>query len=166
MLKERLNNIKKGIKNMNIVKLLKSKAIIKELENKIGELGKEKQDLIDKNRALNLEIRKYNRQDKKIVEYKKDIQELDSLLEDATKETDLLRKAKLELESKIFELNQEVARYKIQCEEYEQQINDYRTEGRYIVKRLKPGKTPNTIKTRVSKPMSGNVVAYMRGEHE
>lgn len=154
------------IKKSNLVRLLKSKTIIKELENHIGELVKEKQALIDRNKSLNLEIRKYDRQEKKTAEFKKEIRELDGLLEDSTKETELLKKAKLELESKIFELNHEVAKYKIQCEEYEQQINDYRTEGRYLVKKVKAGRTPNTIKTRVSKPMSSNVVAYMRGEHE
>lgn len=161
-----LKELKEKINKSNLVKLLKSKTIIRELEQRIGELGKEKEDLIDKNRSLNLEIRKYDRQYKKSSEFKKEIRELDNLLEDTTKELELQKKAKLELESKIFELNQEVAKYKIQCEEYEMQINDYRTEGRYLVKTIKPGKTPNTIKTRVSKPMAGSVVRYMRGEHE
>ena len=63
-------------------------------------------------------------------------------------------------------MKQEMLSYKIQCEEYEKQIEDYKTEGRYLVKKLKPGRTPNTIKTRVVKPMSSNVVRYMRDEHE
>ena len=161
-----LKEIKEKIDESNLVKLLKSRTIIKELENHIGELVKEKQELIDINRGLNLEIKKYDKQDKKTSEFKKEIKELDSLLEDTTKEVELQKKAKLELECKIFELNQEVAKYKIQCEEYESQINDYRTEGRYIIKKLKSGRTPNTIKTRVAKPMASNVVRYMRDEHE
>ena len=166
MLKEKYKEIKEKVYKSNLVKLLKSKTIIKELEQRIGELVKEKQDLIDANRTLNLEIKKYNKQEKRASEFKKEIKELDSLLEDTTKEVELQKKAKLELECKIFELNQEVAKYKIQCEEYEHQIEDYRTEGRYLIKTLKPGRTPNTIKTRVAKPMTGSVVRYMRGEHE
>lgn len=161
-----LKELKEKINKLNIVKLLKFKTIIKELEQRIGELGKEKEELIDTNRSLKLEIKKYDKQEKRTSEFKKEIKELDSLLEDTTKEVELQKKAKLELECKIFELNQEVAKYKIQCEEYEHQIEDYRTEGRYLVKTIKPGKTPNTIKTRVSKPMAGSVVRYMRGEHE
>ena len=161
-----LKELKEKINKLNIVKLLKFKTIIKELEQRIGELGKEKEELIDTNRSLKLEIKKYDKQEKRTSEFKKEIKELDSLLEDATKEVELQKKAKLELECKIFELNQEVAKYKIQCEEYEHQIEDYKTEGRYLVKIIKPGKTPNTIKTRVSKPMAGSVVRYMRGEHE
>ena len=166
MLKEKVKKIKEKIKKSNLAKLLMTKSIIKELENKIGELGKEKEELIDTNRSLNLEIKKYDRKEKKVSDYKQEIRELDSLLEDATKELELHKKAKLELETRIFELNQDMVRYKIQCEEYENQINDYRTEGRYLIKTLKPGRTPNTIKTRVSKPMAGSVVAYMRGQHE
>lgn len=161
-----LKEIKEKIDKSNLVKLLKSRTIIKELGNHIGELVKEKQELIDRNRILNLNIKKYDKQEKRAAEYKQDIRELDVMLEDSTKEMELLKKAKLELESKIFELNQEVARYKIQCEEYEHQIEDYRTEGRYLIKKIKPGRTPNTIKTRISKPMAGNVIAYMRGQHE
>ena len=161
-----LKELKEKIDKSNLVKLLKFKTIIKELEQRIGELGKEKEELIDANRSLKLEIKKYDKQEKRTFEFKKEIKELDSLLEDTTKEVELQKKAKLELECKIFELNQEVAKYKIQCEEYEHQIEDYRTEGRYLVKTIKPGKTPNTIKTRVSKPMAGSVVRYMRGEHE
>ena len=71
-----------------------------------------------------------------------------------------------QLENQLFETNQELVRYKIQCEEYENQIRDYRTEGRYLVKKVKSGRTPNLIKTKVSKPMSANVTKYMRGEHE
>lgn len=166
MLKEKFKEIKEKIKKTNLAKLLMTKSIIKELEQRIGELVKEKQDLIDANRLLKLEIRKFNKNEKKTIEFKKEIKELDSLLEDTTKELELQKKVKLELESKIFELNQDMIRYKIQCEEYEKQIEDYRTEGRYLIKTLKPGRTPNTIKTRISKPMTGSVVRYMRGEHE
>ena len=166
MLKEKFKEVKEKVSKSNLVKLLKSKTIIKELENKIGELGKEKEKLIDANRTLNLEIKRFDKYEKKTTEFKKEIRELDVLLEDTTKELELQKKAKLELESKIFELNHELSKYKIQCEEYEAVIKDYKTEGRYLIKTLKPGRTPNTIKTRVSKPMTGSVVRYMRGEHE
>lgn len=166
MLKEKYKNIKEGIKKSNLVRLLKSKTIIKELENHIGELVKEKQALIDKNKSLNLEIRKYDRQQKKAAEFKKEIKKLEDLVNSSEYEKQQVTDELLETQAELFNTKLELSKYKIQCEEYEQQINDYRTEGRYLVKKIKSGRTPNTIKTRVSKPMSSNVVAYMRGEHE
>ena len=166
MLKEKLKDIKDGIKKSNLVRLLQSKTIIKELENKIGELVKEKQQLIDKNRTLNLEIKKYDRHEKKAAEFKKEIKQLNDLLENAQQQIEELKNEKSDLLVQLFNVATESTSYKIQCQEYEQQINDYRTEGRYLVKKIKSGRTPNTIKTRVSKPMSRNVVAYMRGEHD
>lgn len=154
------------IKKSNLVRLLKSKSIIKELENHIGELVKEKQALIDRNKSLNLEIRKYDRQQKKAAEFKKEIKKLEDLVNNLEYEKQQVTDELLETQGELFNANLELKKYKIQCEEYEQQINNYRTEGRYLVKKVKAGRTPNTIKTRVSKPMSGNVVAYMRGEHE
>lgn len=127
---------------------------------------KEKQALIDRNKSLNLEIRKYDRQEKKAAEFKKEIKKLEDLINSSEYEKQQVTDELLDTQSELFNTNLELKKYKIQCEEYEQQIKDYRTEGRYLVKKVKAGRTPNTIKTRVSKPMSNNVVAYMRGEHE
>ncbi len=166
MLKEKLIKIKEGIKKSNLVRLLKSRTIIKELENMIGELGKEKQELIDRNRVLNLEIRKYNRQENKAAEFKKEIKKLEDLVNSFEYEKQQVTDELLETQGELFNANLELKKYKIQCEEYEQQIKDYRTEGKYLIKKIKAGRTPNTIKTKISKPMSGNVIKYMREEHE
>lgn len=166
MLKEKIENILDKIKKSNFVRLIKSKSIIKDLENQIGDLVKEKQALIDKNRILNLENKRFDRHEKKTNEFKKEIKELNNLLETSKKFIKILKDSQSKLECELFETQQEMARYKIQCEEYEHQIENYKTEGRYLIKKVKSGRTPNTIKTKISKPMSGNVVRYMRDEHE
>lgn len=163
------NRIKKlldKIKKSNLVRLLKSKSIIKNLESKIDEITKEKQQLIDRNRLLALENKKFDKQEKKSNEYKKEIKNLKALIESSKNMIYKLTTLLEQLENQLFETNQELVRYKIQCEEYENQIRDYRTEGRYLVKKVKSGRTPNTVKTKVSKPMSARVTKYMREEHE
>lgn len=166
MLKEKTKVILEKIKKSNFARWLKSKTIIKKLENKIGDLEKENKELIDLNRSLKLEIRKYNKYEKKTSEFKNEIKQLSILLANAQKQITELTDEKVELATKLFNTISEAAMYKIQCEEFEQQIENYKTEGRYLVKKVKPGRTPNTIKTKIAKPMASNVVKYMRDEHE
>lgn len=154
------------IKKSNFTRLLKSKTIIKELENKIGELGREKQELIDRNKSLNLEIRKYDRQEKKAAEFKKEIKRLEVLWNNEVFEKNQISQELLNTQTELFNTKLELGKYKVQCESYEQQINDYKTEGKYLIKKVPTGRTPNTIKTKISKPMAANVVKYMREEHE
>ena len=163
MLKEK---IMKKVNDFSLVRLLKSKAIIKELNNKIGELAKEKQQLIDRNRILAGNNTRLSKQVDKVVDLELKIQKIEKKVKEKTLENKELIKKNIELNSELFEMKQEMLSYKIQCEEYEKQIEDYKTEGRYLVKKLKPGRTPNTIKTRTTKPMSASVTRYMRNEHE
>lgn len=164
-IKEVLVNIQKRIKKANIVYLLKSKTIIKELENKIGDLGKEKQDLIDKLRNLNSEKEKYELEANKVPNLIEKVKKNNKSIKQKTEQNKELEKIKLDLEIKLFESNQELARVKIQLEEYEAQIKDLKSD-RYLIRKVRAGRTPNTNKTKISKPMSAKVTNYMRNEHE
>ena len=145
--------------------LLKSKTIIKELENKIGDLGKEKQDLIDKLRNLNSEKEKYELEANKVPNLIEKVKKNNKSIKQKTEQNKELEKIKLDLEIKLFESNQELARVKIQLEEYEAQIKDLKSD-RYLIRKVRAGRTPNTNKTKISKPMSAKVTNYMRNEHE
>ena len=164
-MKEIYLKIKKKIDKSNLIKLFKSKEEIRKLENKIGDLENETRELIDNNRTLKAEVKKLQNNNKKASDYKKDIKLLNRLLENSQHQVDELTEEKKEFEIKMFNLASEVSMYKIQCEEYEAQIEDLKSE-RYLVKKIPSGRTPNTIKTKISKPLSGNVTKSMRGEHE
>ena len=165
-IKETLNNISKRIKKTNIVQILKSRTIIRELENKIGELGKEKQELNDEIRTLNKEITQLSKQANKVPSLELIVESSDKSLKEKIKQIEELEDKRCELENKLFESNLELGNIKIKLELCEEKIKDYKTEGRYLVKKVRSGKTPNTNKTKISRPMSRNVVKYMREEHE
>lgn len=165
-IKEILINISKRIKKSNIVQLLKSRTIIRELENRIGELGKEKQELIDGLRTMTKERDKLEKDNKRIPSLELIIKSSDKSIKEKIKENEELEEKRCNLENKLFETNLELANIKIQLELCEEQIKNYKTEGRYLVKKVKAGRTPNTIKTKIAKPMSTRVTKYMREEHE
>lgn len=164
-MKEIIKNIKKRIKQTNIAKLIKFRSIIKELENKIGDLEKEKQKLNDKINTLNLDLEDKEELENKVFCMEMVIAGSDKAIKSRLAENEQLQKDKLELQNEIFEVKMELASANIQKEEYEAQIKDLKSD-RYLVKKVRSGRTPNTNKTKISKPMSSNVVKFMRSEHE
>jgi hypothetical protein len=65
-------------------------------------------------------------------------------------------------------LTKENNKLKKQNEELNLKLKEQEIElsKRFIVKTVKPGRTPNTIKTKISKPMSNNVRNYMKKEFD
>lgn len=147
------------LKKSNLVRLIKSKSIIKELNDKIETLEKEKQKLNDKVGKLDIENKELEKEANRVPSLELIIEGADKSIKEKLIENKELEEKRLELETKLFETNQELASVKIQLEEY-------KTEGRYLIKKVKSGRPPNTIKTKISKPMSSRVTKYMRGEHE
>ena len=156
----------KKIKKWGFIRMLNYKSEIKSLNTKIEEREEEIRKLndllyinrIDQEELVNKEIK---------------IASLEQVLEGADKTSKenlnrLLQTTKIneELLTKIFNLELEIKTKNVEIDNYKLQIEDYKTEGRYLVKKLKPDRTKSKIKTKVSKPMANNVVAYMRGEHE
>lgn len=156
----------KKIKKWGIVKMFTYKSEIKRLETIISELEEEKRNLNDL-----LYIAKVDQ--KELDEKKIKIASLEQILDGANKTSKEnlekikeINKLNEELLTRTFELDLEIKTKNVEIENYKLIIKDYQTEGRYLVKKVKPGRKPNTIKTKISKPMSSNVTKYMRGEHE
>ena len=156
----------KKIKKWGIVKMFTYKSEIKRLETIISELEEEKRNLNDL-----LYIAKVDQ--KELDEKKIKIASLEQILEGANKTSKEnleklkeINKLNEELLTKVFNLELEIKTKNVEVENYKLIIKDYQTEGRYLVKKVKPGRKPNTIKTKISKPMASNVVKYMREEHE
>ena len=142
------------------------KSEIKRLETIISELEEEKRNLNDL-----LYVAKVDQ--KELDEKKIKIASLEQILEGANKTSKEnleklkeINKLNEELLTKVFNLELEIKTKNVEVENYKLIIKDYQTEGRYLVKKVKPGRKPNTIKTKISKPMASNVVKYMREEHE
>lgn len=172
-MKNKIKEIKERIKKSNFYKLIKFKSEINDLSTKIKDLEGEKRELIDLYQKQKTVLKSYKNNDIKVVTYEALIERTDKELKkklDSNKKliqkNKELSKENEELQTKLFENDLEVKRLSIQIEEYKAQIEDLRAEGRYIVKKVRAGRTPNTNKTKISKPMSGNVTRYMRGEHE
>lgn len=159
-------NIIDKIKKLEITKLLISKSTIKKLESKVEEQEKEIKALKDKIRIINLERGRIAKQEQTAKTFKKEIKRLEVLWNNEVYEKNQVSQELLDTQTELFNTQLELKKYKIQCEEYEQQISNYKTEGRYLVKKIPSGRTPNTIKTKISKPMASNVTKYMREEHE
>ncbi len=160
-----MKNIIEKIKKSNIVKLLKFKTIIKDLENKLGDLEEDNQRLIDSIKVLDLDNKKLEKAANKVSKLEMQLKETNKSIKDKTKENKKLEEERINLESKLFENTLELKSVKIQLEEYEEQIKDLKSD-RYLIRKIPSGKTPNTNKTKISKPMSSRVVKYMREEHE
>lgn len=165
MLKDKLREIKKKIRGNIYEKLQEAKNQVKDYELKEQDWGKEKQALIDKNRILNLELGRYKKQFVKSTELKEQIDLLEKELRDIDESKDDVLKELLETQAELFNEKLEKNKYKIQCEEYQHQIEDLKSD-RYLIRKIPAGRIPNTNKTKISKPMSSSVVRYMRDEHE
>lgn len=159
-----IKRIIKRIKETNIAKLFNAKGTIKLLEEEKEGWLKEKQALIDKNRVLNLKVGRNEKHEKKLTDYKKEIDELKVLLEVEKQQRQESVAINDELTSELFDKTLELSKYKIQCEEYEHQIKDLKSD-RYLIKKIPSGRTPNTNKTKISNPMPSSVVRYMRNEY-
>lgn len=164
-MKELLNKIKKRIEKSNITKLIKFRSTIKELEKKIGDLETEKQKLNDKVQILEYELKKLDELENKIPSMELIIANSDKTLKNKIEKIKQLESETLQLQCELFDAKNEIAKANMKKEEYEAQIKDLKS-NRYLVKKVRSGRTPNTNKTKISRPMSGNVVKYMRGEHE
>lgn len=155
----------KKIKKLGIVKMLNYKSEIGYLNDKISKLNKEIIDLKDLNIQNQIERNILDKEQKKILKFENLIELSDKSLKEKITKIKELENQNSELLSKLFNLDLEMKSLKIQIEEYEAQIKDLKSD-RYLIRKIKSGKTPNTVKTKVSKPMSANVTRYMRGEHE
>ena len=155
----------KKIKKLGIVKMLNYKSEIGYLNDKISKLNKEIIDLKDLNIQNQIERNILDKEQKKILKFENLIELSDKSLKEKITKIKELENQNSELLSKLFSLDLEMKSLKIQIEEYEAQIKDLKSD-RYLIRKIKSGKTPNTVKTKVSKPMSANVTRYMRGEHE
>lgn len=164
-IKKILKKYIKRIKKSNLVYLIKSRSIIKGLNEKIGDLEKDKEKLNDKVTALNNEIKELSKIADRVPSLELVIESSDKSIKEKIEENKKLEEKRIELETQLFNTRSEAIMYKIQIEEYEAQIKDLKSD-RYLVKKIKPGRTPNTNKTKISKPMSARVTKYMRGEHE
>lgn len=160
-----MKNIIEKIKKSNIVRLLKFKTIIKDLENKLGVLEEEKKQLNSKIRTLNTEKKKLIKIAEKVPSLELVIKSSNKSIKEKIKQNKELEEKRLTLENQLFENNLELKSIKIQLEEYENQIKDLKSD-RYLIRKIPSGKTPNTNKTKISKPMSSRVTKYMREEHE
>ena len=163
--KEILINISKRIKKSNLVRLIKSKSIIKDLNDKIGVLEKEKHELNNEIRALKNEVKELTKIADKVPSLELVVESSDKSIKEKMETIKELDEKRVALESQLFETNLELSSIKIQIEEYENQIKELKS-NRYLVRKIPSGRTPNTVKTKVSKPMSARVTKYMREEHE
>ncbi len=164
-MKELFKKIKKRIEKSNIAKFIMFKKIINDLEKKIGVLEKDKQKLNDRVRKLNLEVNRLEEYENKVPSMELVIASSDKSLKNKMEEIKKLQDDKLNIQNELFKVKMELACSNIQKEEYEAQIEDLKSD-RYLIRKVPSGRTPNTNKTKISKPMSGNVTRYMRGEHE
>lgn len=156
----------KKIKKWEIVKMINYKDEIKQLNNEILQLEQDKKGLIDENLIYKANKKQLEKAKNKIVNLEKIVDSADKSLKGKLEQIKELDDINNQLITKTFNLELEIKSKEIQLEEYKCQIKDYQTEGRYLIKKVRTGRIPNTNKTKISKPMSGNVVKYMRGEHE
>lgn len=170
--KEICIKIQKRIKKSNFVQLLKHRAIIKELKQKIGDLEEKEKTLNNEILNLRIEKRELKKTADRVPSLELVILSSDKSIKDKINENNQLKdnnkkleEKALELDTKLFEKDLELKSSKIQVEEYESQIKDLKS-NRYLIRKIPSGRTPNTVKTKVSKPMSARVTKYMREEHE
>ena len=163
--KEIYVNISKKIKQSNLARLINSKAIIKGLNDKIGALELEKKQLSDIKKKLEKELKEVTTIADKIPSMQLVIDSADKSLKDKINENKNLNDLIVDLKSDLFNKELELGTANAQLEEYKLQVKDLKSD-RYLIRKVPSGKTPNTIKTKVSRGMSANVTKYMRGEHE
>lgn len=163
--KEIYDNISNKIKKSNLARLINSKSIIKGLNEKIGALEIEKKKLSDVKKKLENELKRITKIADKVPSMEDVIKGADKSLKEKSKENKNLNDVIVQLKSDLFNKELELGTANAQLEEYKLQIKDLKSD-RYLIRKLPSGKTPSTIKTKVSKPMSARVTNYMRGEHE
>ena len=164
-LKEIYTNVSNKIKKSNLVRLINFKATIKGLNDKIGDLEEEKKQLSDIKKKLESELKKITKIANKVPSMEDVIKGADKSLKEKVKENKNLNDLIADLKSDLFNKELELETANAQLEEYKLQIKDLKS-NRYLIRKIPSGKTPNTNKTKVSRPMSSNVTRYMRGEHE
>ena len=149
----------KKIKKWGIVKMLNYKNEIKLLNTKIDELNEDIRNLRDLNYIYKIEY-------EELEESRIRIASLEQVLEASDKQIKKLLENIKKLDSMNNDLMTKSFNLELELKSKEIQIKEYQTEGRYLVKKLKPDRTKSKIKTKISKPMASNVVKYMREEHE
>ena len=149
----------KKIKKWEIVKMLNYKNEIKLLNTKIDELNEDIRNLRDLNYIYKIEY-------EELEESRIRIASLEQVLEASDKQIKKLLESIKKLDSMNNDLMTKSFNLELELKSKEIQIKEYQTEGRYLVKKLKPDRTKSKIKTKISKPMASNVVKYMREEHE
>lgn len=164
-IKEIWNNMLKKIKKSNMARFLRFRATITDLENKIQQVERDKQLLMDKVNASNIKLQRLEELEKKLPSMEMVIASSDKSLKNKMFEINQLKEEKVKLQSELFEIKLELGTANAQMEEYKLQIEDLKSD-RYLIKKIPSGRKPNTNKTKISKPMSARVTKYMRGEHE
>ena len=156
----------KKIKNWGIVKMFTYKSEIKRLETIISELEEEKRNLNDLLYIAKVEQKELDEKKIKIASLEQILDGANKTSKENLEKIKEINKLNEELLTRTFELDLEIKTKNVEVENYKLIIKDYQTEGRYLVKKVRAGRKPNTIKTKISKPMASNVVKYMREEHE
>jgi len=155
----------KRFKKCGVVKMLTYKSEIKKLNNKIEELEEDKRKLSYELYAAKVDQSELDKSNIKIASLEQIVAASDKSLKQRLEDIKKLDKLNNELLTKSFNLELELKSKEIQIKEYELEIEDLKSD-RYLIKKIPTGRTKNTIKTKISKPMSANVTRYMRGEHE
>lgn len=155
----------KKIKKWGFVRILNYKAEIKDLYTRIDEREEEIRKLNDLLYITKIDQEELENQKIKIASLEQIVAASDKSLKQRLEDIKKLDKLNNELLTKSFNLELELKSKEVQIKEYELEIEDLKSD-RYLIKKIPAGRTKNTIKTKVSKPMSANVTKYMRSEHE
>lgn len=155
----------KKIKKWEIVKMINYKEEIKKLNDEILDLKKENEKLRDLNYIYKLDREELELSKIKIKSLEDVVNASNKSIKDKLKRIKELDSVNNQLLTKTFNMELEIKSKEVQIEEYKLQIEDLKSD-RYLIKKIPSGRTKNTIKTKVSKPMSANVTRYMRSEHE
>ena len=155
----------KKIKKWGIVKMINYKEEIKILNDEILDLKKENEKLRDLNYIYKLDREELELTKIKIKSLEDVVNASNKSIKDKLKRIKELDSVNNQLLTKTFNMELEIKSKEVQIEEYKLQIEDLKSD-RYLIKKIPAGRTKNTIKTKVSKPMSARVTKYMREEHE
>ena len=155
----------KKIKKWEIVKMLNYKDEINSLNYDIQENEQKIEDLMDLYYSTKVDRGELEEARIKIASLEDIVKASDKALKEHVKHIKELDKVNDTLLTKTFNLEHEIKEKQIEIEAYKAQIEDLKSD-RYLIKKVKPGRTPNINKTKISKPMSTRVTKYMRGEHE
>lgn len=118
---------------------------VRDLESELSKLKSIKDDLTDKVNKLTFDF-------ERSLEL---VEELDSKLSEKTKELKALNGAKGGLVKRVNELTDELNQTKLKLKE---SMTD-----KYLVKKIKSGRTPNTIRTATIRPVKGSVQGFQKG---